>query len=151
MRPRGLPSSRVRVQTPARSAKARIMPSGAVDSNQPAIDALVTIERVSKSRRALSKTLVALPALAGAAARAQGASPAQDRAGAGPKVLRYAFRVAETGFDPAQVNDLYSSTVIANIFDAPLTYDFLARPAKIVPNTAAALPEVSDDFRTLTI
>ncbi|HYS13707.1 MAG TPA: ABC transporter substrate-binding protein [Burkholderiaceae bacterium] len=66
------------------------------------------------------------------------------------KVLRYAFRVAETGFDPAQVNDIYSSNVNANIFDAPLTYDFLARPAKIVPNTAAALPEISSDFRTLT-
>ena len=44
-------------------------------------------------------------------------------------MLRYAFRVAETGFDPAQVNDLYSNTVLSNILDAPLTYDFLARPA----------------------
>ncbi len=135
----------------ARSAKARIMPSGPLDSNQPATDTLVTIERVSKSRRALSKTLVALPALAGATVHAQDTHATPDRPAAGQKVLRYAFRVAETGFDPAQVNDLYSSTVIANIFDAPLTYDFLARPAKIVPNTAVALPEVSDDFRTLTI
>ncbi len=127
------------------------MPSGPLDSNQPATDTLVTIERVSKSRRALSKTLVALPALAGATVHAQTTQATPDRPAAGQKVLRYAFRVAETGFDPAQVNDLYSSTVIANIFDAPLTYDFLARPAKIVPNTAVALPEVSDDFRTLTI
>jgi ABC-type transport system substrate-binding protein len=127
------------------------MPSGPVDSNQPAADALVTIERVSKSRRALSKTLVALPALASVTVNAQNTPATQDRPVAGQKVLRYAFRVAETGFDPAQVNDLYSSTVIANIFDAPLSYDFLARPAKIVPNTATALPEVSDDFRTLTI
>jgi ABC-type transport system substrate-binding protein len=127
------------------------MPSGPVDSNQPAADALVTIERVSKSRRALSKTLVALPALAGATVNAQVTQATKERPAAGQKVLRYAFRVAETGFDPAQVNDLYSSTVIANIFDAPLTYDFLSRPARIVPNTALALPEVSDDFRTLTI
>ena len=28
-------------------------------------------------------------------------------------MLRYAFRVAETGFDPAQVTDLYSSNIIA--------------------------------------
>ena len=61
----------------------------------------------------------------------------------GLKVLRYAFRVAETGFDPAQVNDFYSSSIIGNIFDAPLAYDFLARPAKIVPNTAESMPEVS--------
>ncbi len=127
------------------------MPSGPVDSNQPEVDAPVTIERVSKSRRALSKTLVALTALPGVAARAGNAQAKQDRPAAGHKVLRYAFRVAETGFDPAQVNDLYSSTVIANIFDSPLTYDFLARPAKIVPNTAVGLPEVSNDFRTLTV
>ena len=53
----------------------------------------------------------------------------------GPKVLRYAFRVAETGFDPAQVNDFYSSSINGNIFDAPLAYDFRA-PTKIVLNTA---------------
>jgi len=32
--------------------------------------------------------------------------------------------------------------VIAAIFDPLLTYDYLARPAKIVPNTAVALPEI---------
>ena len=61
------------------------------------------------------------------------------------KVLRYAFPVAETGFDPAQISDLYSRTVAANIFEAPLTYDYLARPARVKPQTAAALPEISDD------
>jgi ABC-type transport system substrate-binding protein len=111
----------------------------------------VTFERVSKSRRVLTGALGALPALAAGGARAQKTRHAPDGPPAAQRVLRYAFRVAETGFDPAQVNDLYSSTVIANIFDAPLTYDFLARPAKIVPNTAVALPEVSDDYRTLTI
>jgi ABC-type transport system substrate-binding protein len=60
------------------------------------------------------------------------------------KVLRYAFPVAETGFDPAQISDLYSRTVAANIFEAPLTYDYLARPARVKPQTATALPEISD-------
>jgi ABC-type transport system substrate-binding protein len=63
------------------------------------------------------------------------------------KVLRYAFPVAETGFDPAQISDLYSRTVAANIFEAPLTYDYLARPAQVKPQTAASLPEISDDGR----
>jgi len=45
-------------------------------------------------------------------------------------VLRYAFRVAETGFDPAQVNDIYSSNVNANIFDAPLTYELPGAPGE---------------------
>ncbi len=68
----------------------------------------------------------------------------------GPKVLRYAFRVAETGFDPAQVSDLYSRTILANILEAPLQYEFLARPYRYRPNTLVALPEVSADFRTFT-
>src|SRR5438477_12353100 len=42
------------------------------------------------------------------------------------KELRYAFRIAETGFDPASITDLYSRTVAAAIFDAPLEFEFLA-------------------------
>jgi ABC-type transport system substrate-binding protein len=103
-------------------------------------------EVVSKSRRAFAQALAASPvALAAAPASAQ-----SETTGA-PKVLRYAFRVAESGFDPAQVQDLYSNTVLSNILDAPLTYDFLARPAVIVPNTATALPQWSADFTTLTL
>ncbi len=103
-------------------------------------------KRVSKSRRAFTGSILALPAAASTAASAQPASGS-----GGPKVLRYAFRVAETGFDPAQVQDFYSSNIIANIFDAPLTYDFVARPAKVIPNTAAALPEISADFTEFTV
>jgi ABC-type transport system substrate-binding protein len=68
-----------------------------------------------------------------------------------PKVLRYAFRVAETGFDPAQVFDIYSRTVTPHIFEGLYGYDHLARPWKIEPVTAAAMPEVSEDFRTWTV
>jgi ABC-type transport system substrate-binding protein len=68
-----------------------------------------------------------------------------------PKVLRYAFPAGETGFDPAQINDLYSRIVTAHLFEAPYKYDYLARPFLVKPNTAAALPEVADDFRTWTI
>lgn len=66
------------------------------------------------------------------------------------KIFRYAFQVAETGFDPAQTSDLYSATVEANLFDAPYKYDYLARPVKVRPNLAEALPEISDNFRTFT-
>ena len=67
------------------------------------------------------------------------------------KVLRIAFPVAETGFDPVRVSDLYSATVIEAIFDPLYTYDYLARPAKIVPNTADGMPEVSDGGRSYLI
>ena len=66
------------------------------------------------------------------------------------KVLRYAFLIAETGFDPAQISDLYSRTVVAGMIEAPLEFEFLAQPARLRPNTAAAMPEVSDDFKTFT-
>ena len=68
-----------------------------------------------------------------------------------PKVLRLAFNSAETGFDPAKISDLYSRTITPHIFEGLYTYDHLARPFKIKPLTAAALPEISDDFRTWTV
>jgi len=69
---------------------------------------------------------------------------------AAQKVLRYAFPVAETNFDPAQISDLYSRTVASGLFDAPLEFEYLARPVRMRPNTAAAMPEVSADFRSFT-
>ncbi|MGZ9074532.1 MAG: ABC transporter substrate-binding protein, partial [Burkholderiaceae bacterium] len=68
-----------------------------------------------------------------------------------PKTLRVCFQTAETGFDPAQTQDYYSNQIISHIFDAPLRFDFLARPVKLIPNTAASLPQVSADFRTFTV
>ncbi|OQS23974.1 ABC transporter substrate-binding protein [Chromobacterium violaceum] len=67
------------------------------------------------------------------------------------KVLRVSISAPETGFDPGKVNDVYSIGVIENIFEPLLKYDYLARPLKIKPNTAAALPEISDDGRVYTI
>ncbi len=77
--------------------------------------------------------------------------PSRALAQAAPKVLRYAFRVAETGFDPSQIADLYSRILTGHIYEALYSYDPLARPAKIVPLVAEALPEISADFRTFTI
>jgi oligopeptide transport system substrate-binding protein len=67
------------------------------------------------------------------------------------KILRVTFQAAETGFDPVRVSDYYSGSIIEAIFDPLLTYDYLARPAKLVPNTAQALPQVSPDGRTYTL
>jgi oligopeptide transport system substrate-binding protein len=80
-----------------------------------------------------------------------GLSP-QAAATADPnKVLRVAFEVAETGFDPAKVTDNYSSQVIQAIYERLLTYDYLARPVRLIPGTADALPEITDDGRTYTL
>ena len=67
------------------------------------------------------------------------------------KVLRISFPVAETGFDPVRVSDLYSNTVTEAIFERLLTYDYLALPARLVPMTAEALPEIADGGRTYVL
>jgi ABC-type transport system substrate-binding protein len=67
------------------------------------------------------------------------------------KILRVAYQIAESNFDPAAVNDLYSRTLNGHMFEALYTYDHLARPAKIIPLIAADMPAVSPDFRVWTI
>jgi len=78
---------------------------------------------------------------------AQPASAAADP----DKVLHDVFVAAETGFDPAVVRDLYSGRVIQVVFETLYTYDYLARPSKVVPMTAEAMPEISNDGKTYTI
>jgi ABC-type transport system substrate-binding protein len=95
----------------------------------------------------LGASALALPALADPLA-AQGRVET-DRNGL--RVLRYAFPAAETGFDPAQINDLYSRTVTAHIFDGLYKYDYLNRPFKVKPNLAEAMPLVEDDHRSFTV
>ncbi|MDZ7591114.1 MAG: ABC transporter substrate-binding protein [Rubrivivax sp.] len=94
--------------------------------------------------RFLARTL--LPLMLGAALALPSAAAAAEPA----KVLRYAFPIAETNFDPAQISDLYSRTVAVGFFEAPLEFEFLARPVRMRPATAAAMPEVSADFTTFT-
>ncbi|MEL4177319.1 ABC transporter substrate-binding protein [Roseateles sp. PN1] len=96
-------------------------------------------------------SLALSPASIAAAPAASAPASAVSSKPAGEKVLRYAFKVAETGFDPAKVQDLYSRIITANIFEGLYSYDYLARPYKLKPQTAAALPEHSADFKTWTV
>jgi len=64
--------------------------------------------------------------------------------GAERKVLRMSFRTAETGFDPQKAWDRYSMGICENLFEPLLTYDYLARPAKLVPLAAEAVPEAEE-------
>jgi ABC-type transport system substrate-binding protein len=94
-----------------------------------------------KRRQFLGTTVAAATALANSPAGAQRGAPA------GKKTLRYAFPVAETGFDPVQISDLYSRNVTAQIFESPLTFDHLARPFKLKLMTAAEMPAIPADFK----
>ena len=80
------------------------------------------------------------------------AAPAGAQAPRRRKVLRLPLVSPETTFDPVQTNsDLNTGTVLAHIFEAPLAYDYLARPARLLRSTAATLPEVSADGKVFTV
>ncbi len=80
-------------------------------------------------------------ALGLAAALAAGRAGAQPLAAAAPKVLRFALRTAEAGFDPVLVYDRYSVGICENLYETLVTYDYLARPVKLVPLAAESVPE----------
>ena len=93
-----------------------------------------------------ASTLAALLALAILGAPSLDAAEADMN-----KVIRHVFPAGEEGFDPAAAHDLYSGTVEQAIFETLYTYDYLARPAKLVPLTAEALPVVTENGQTYTI
>ena len=67
------------------------------------------------------------------------------------KVLRLAFQSSESKFDPQAESDSGTGAINDNIFDALLQYDYLARPAKLRPRTAEALPEITNDGTVYTL
>jgi ABC-type transport system substrate-binding protein len=76
--------------------------------------------------------------------------PAGSHAADAAKTLHVTFQVAETGFDPTRTSDYYSGMVIEAIYDRLLTYDYLARPSKLVPLAAESLPQITDNGKTYT-
>jgi ABC-type transport system substrate-binding protein len=66
------------------------------------------------------------------------------------KILHLAYEAADDGFDLVKTQNAYSIRVGQGIFEPLLKYDYLARPAKLVPNVAVALPEVSNSGKTYT-
>jgi oligopeptide transport system substrate-binding protein len=66
------------------------------------------------------------------------------------KVLRVAIVDIDT-LDPQQTTDTYSTLVQGAIFEGLYEWAYLVRPARLVPNTAASPPEISDGGKTWTI
>ncbi len=80
------------------------------------------------------------------------ALPLSVQAKADPdKVLRIAMEAADDGFDTMRTNSLYTTWVAMNIFENLLRYDYLARPAKLVPGVAESLPVITDGGKTYTL
>ena len=95
-----------------------------------------------KSYAAALTALVLASALAGGPAAA---APAAE-----PKVLHAFLSTGETALDPAVASDIASLSLLENLFDPLLRYDYLARPVKLQANTLAAMPAVEDNGLTYT-
>jgi ABC-type transport system substrate-binding protein len=68
-----------------------------------------------------------------------------------PKVLHALLSTGETGLDPAVASDLASLSLLENLFDPMLRYDYLARPVQLRANTLVAMPEVDAAGTTWTL
>ncbi|MGB9108152.1 MAG: ABC transporter substrate-binding protein [Telluria sp.] len=76
--------------------------------------------------------------------------PAQSAQPAEPKVLHMFLSTSEAGLDPAVGSDLATLSLLENLFDPLLRYDYLARPVKLQGNAASSLPTVEDGGRSYT-
>ncbi|MFS2136771.1 ABC transporter substrate-binding protein [Duganella sp. Dugasp56] len=83
-------------------------------------------------------------------ALAGGPTAAAAAPAAEPKVLHAFLSTGETGLDPAVASDIASLSLLENLFDPLLRYDYLARPVKLQANTLAAMPTVEDNGLTYT-
>jgi ABC-type transport system substrate-binding protein len=68
----------------------------------------------------------------------------------GGKVLHMFLSTSETGLDPAVASDIASLSLLENLFDPLLRYDYLARPVKLRENTTVSMPTIEDGGLTYT-
>jgi ABC-type transport system substrate-binding protein len=73
--------------------------------------------------------------------------PSQECAG---EVVSYSQTSRIRGLDPGISGEVSSSLAISRLYEGLLQYDYLARPYKLIPALAEALPEISADGLTST-
>lgn len=84
----------------------------------------------------LSKSAAALLLACCCSGPLQAAAPA--------KVLHVFLSTSESSLDPAVASDIATLSLLENVFDPLLRYDYLARPLTLRENTAQAVPQVGD-------
>ncbi|MBA5685990.1 heme-binding protein [Duganella sp. LX47W] len=95
----------------------------------------------------LGAALLALAAASGAVSAGPAAMSGAVTAGlaATPHVLHAFLSTGETGLDPAVASDLASLSLLENLFDPLLRYDYLARPVRLQPNTVSSMPTIDEN------
>jgi len=61
------------------------------------------------------------------------------------KIYRHAMDGIPGSLDPAQAASIYANFVVVNLYDTLYRYKYLARPYRLQPNLAAAMPGISED------
>ncbi|HKV54766.1 MAG TPA: hypothetical protein VJN94_08990, partial [Candidatus Binataceae bacterium] len=89
---------------------------------------MTPIDRGSRARIAAFARRAAVAMLIGVACALPSAFAADMT-----KTLRVVQQVAESGFDPQAISDTYSFDICRSIFDSLYTYDYFARPVRLVP------------------
>src|SRR5271157_988126 len=69
----------------------------------------------------------------------------------GNSVYRRTYPADVKSIDPATCGDDISSIIQANFYEGLYAYHYLKRPVEVVPQLAAAMPEISADGLTYTI
>jgi oligopeptide transport system substrate-binding protein len=67
------------------------------------------------------------------------------------KIYKHAMDGAPGSLDPAQATSLYANFIVVNLYDTLYRYKYFARPYRLQPNLASAMPEVSADGLRVTI
>ena len=68
----------------------------------------------------------------------------------GSEEVSYSQTSRIRGLDPAVSGEVSSSLAISRLYEGLLQYDYLARPYKLIPALAEAMPKISDDGLTYT-
>ncbi|MBI5595020.1 MAG: hypothetical protein HY928_02905 [Elusimicrobia bacterium] len=92
-----------------------------------------------------TKTIIAAASACALAACSRGGTPS------GGRVLEYGALAVAGSADPNLVGSMYDADLVGLLYDTLYEYEYLARPFKLKPALAAAMPEVSKDGRTYTI
>lgn len=100
--------------------------------------------RIRSPRRVLLLSLVVTGLAFALAARAVDA-------GGGTGTLELVLPEAIESVDPPRASTEAGSTLVANLFERLYGYDYLARPYRLEPCLAAAMPEVSEDGLVWTV
>ncbi len=69
----------------------------------------------------------------------------QDKPASPQTVMHHRLREKVQTLDPAEVGDTVSHAVAGDIFECLYDFDYTARPYRMAPLLAAAMPQISDD------